>query len=68
MISIREKKYTITDDKLEANNMENVECREGVCNSTDTKPMDWENGSILLEMDTGKIYIFDEQNALWRKL
>lgn len=68
MISIREKKYTVTDDKLEANNMENIDCREGTCLSTDTKPTDWENGSVLIEIDTGKVYVYDEENTIWREL
>lgn len=34
--------------------------------STDTKPTtDVRNGSVFVEMDTKKIYLFDEQNKLW---
>ena len=37
-----------------------------VCLSTDTKPTTGiANGSVCLEMDTGKIYLFDEANAEW---
>lgn len=37
--------------------------------STDTKPTEGvPNGSSFLEMDTGDVYMFDEQNHEWRKL
>lgn len=68
MITVTEKKYSVSDDRLEANAMENVDCREGICLSTDAKPTDWENGSTLLEMDTGKVYIYDAQNTMWREI
>lgn len=36
--------------------------------STDVKPTeDVANGSAFLEMDTSKLYFFDQQNALWRE-
>lgn len=68
MITITAKKASIEDDNLMANPMENIKCRDGMCLSTDTKPTDWDNGSTLLEMDTGKVYAYDKQNALWREL
>lgn len=39
----------------------------GVCLSTDDpKPTAGvQNGDMLLEMDTGKIYLFDEENSQW---
>jgi len=42
------------------------------CLSTDEKPIifngiEIDNGSQLLEMDTGDIYLFDKQNQMWRK-
>lgn len=42
---------------------------EGECLSTDTKDVKdyYQNGSKLLEMDTGKIYMFDEENQRWRE-
>lgn len=41
---------------------------EGVCLSSDAKPTAGiVNGSKLIEMDTSKIYIFDEVNATWRE-
>ena len=42
---------------------------EGECLSTDTKPTtDIMNGSKLLEMDTGKLYAFDEDGEAWLEL
>lgn len=39
---------------------------EGSCLSTDTKPVGMTNGSTLMEMDTGKVYMYDEENEQWR--
>ena len=36
--------------------------------STDTKPVDCSNGSVLIEEDTVKVFIFDEENHIWREL
>lgn len=41
--------------------------REGTCLSTDTKPTDWVGGSILLEINTSKVYIYDADNSIWRE-
>lgn len=42
--------------------------REGECLSTDTKPTNgWANGSKLIEMDTSKVFMFDEANSQWRE-
>ena len=39
---------------------------DGDCLSTDTKPTNGiANGSKLYEMDTGKKYMFDEENLTW---
>lgn len=39
-----------------------------VCLSSDSKPTTGiANGSILMEMDTGKLYLFDEANSQWRE-
>lgn len=35
--------------------------------STDTKPTNVANGSGYVEMDTGKRYRFDEENATWHE-
>ena len=41
---------------------------EITCLSTDTKPTEnIMNGSTCIEMDTGKIYFFDEAGATWRE-
>lgn len=41
---------------------------EGSCLSTDEKPTtNIANGSTLVEMDTGKVYMFDEENSTWRE-
>ena len=45
----------------------NVYLKQGSCLSTDTKPTDVANGSILVEMDTGTAYMFDEENSTWRE-
>ena len=38
------------------------------CKSTDTKPTkDIENGSTLIEMDTGDGYMFDKDTNTWHK-
>lgn len=37
--------------------------------SSDTKPVNnVRNGSFFLEMDTGKVFAFDETNKMWREL
>ena len=42
---------------------------EAVCLSTDSKPTDGiANGSLVIEMDTGKIYAFNEAGATWIEL
>lgn len=68
MVTITDKKYLEKDSELEANAMENIKCREGVCLSTDAKPTNWENGSTLLEMDTGNVFVYDAVNNVWRGL
>lgn len=39
--------------------------KEIYCLSTDTKPDDMPNGSICVEMDTGKLYLYDEEGTQW---
>lgn len=41
--------------------------------STDEKPLtiknkEISNGSIFIEIDTGKIFLFDAQNKLWKEI
>ena len=33
--------------------------------STDTKPLDVENASSIYEIDTGNVYMFDEETKQW---
>lgn len=40
---------------------------EGSCLSSDIKPTDVANGSVLIEMDTGDVYQFDEEGSRWLK-
>lgn len=35
--------------------------------STDTKPTHADNGDLLMEIDTGKQFRFDEQNGVWHE-
>lgn len=47
----------------------NTDRVEGECLSTDTKPTTGiANGSILIEMDTKKIFMFDETNSTWLEI
>ena len=39
---------------------------EGACLSTDTKPENVANGSIMKEIDTATLYMFDEAAKTWR--
>lgn len=42
---------------------------ESVCLSTDAKPTDGiANGSVCLEMNTGKIFVFNEAGSAWVEL
>ena len=36
--------------------------------SSDEKPMNLRNGSIFIEMDTSKVFAFDEANKTWLPL
>ena len=36
--------------------------------SSAEKPTDVPNGTTFLEMDTGNVYIWDEENEQWRQL
>lgn len=43
--------------------------KEYTCLSTDTKPTKGiSNGAILLEMDTGKFYVYNEAGKQWIEL
>lgn len=66
----------ITINKV--NEMSNANHVELMGLSTDTKPTGTVtgttgacpigNGSVFLEMDTSDVYIYDEQNSVWRKI
>jgi len=36
--------------------------------STDEKPVNVGNGSIYIEIDTGKILMFDAENKQWKEI
>ena len=38
------------------------------CLSTDEKPTDVKNGSTLVEIDTGKGYLFDADSKAWKQI
>ena len=39
------------------------------CNSSDTKPTeDISTGSLCIEVDTGDVYLFDEETSGWNKM
>lgn len=41
-------------------------CCEGFCLSTDAKPTEnIRNGSILVEIDTGTVFFFNEDSSTW---
>ena len=37
--------------------------------SSDRKPTDYVgNGSVFIEMDTGKVFLYDKENNEWREI
>lgn len=36
--------------------------------STDEKPTDSPNGTVFIEIDTGKIYMYDLENEEWKEI
>jgi len=59
MITVKAKDFNYTNGRDRV---------EGECLSTDTKPTIYANGSILLEMDTGDVYMFNETGSVWTKV
>ncbi len=60
MISFYQSTYNPTD--------EGRRWVQGACLSTDDKPTQGIlNGSCLIEMDSGKVYFYDEAGAIWRE-
>ncbi len=56
------------DDKITVTEqgMQYIRPTKGYCLSTDTKPTTGiGNGSVLIEIDTGKSYVFDEEHTTW---
>lgn len=52
----------------EKNKSRNDDTYTYACLSTDTKKTAGiKNGSVLLEMDTKKVYLFDEAGSTWRE-
>lgn len=41
---------------------------DGICKSADTKPTDVANGSIMYEMDTGSMFMFNEEDGEWEEV
>ena len=42
---------------------------EAVCLSTDTKPTTGiANGSVVIEMNTGKVFMYNEDSSTWVEL
>ena len=42
---------------------------EGACLAADSKPTDGiANGSIIIEIDTGKIFMFNETGSAWAEV
>lgn len=42
--------------------------KDYVCLSTDSKPANAANGAVLLEMNTGDIYVYNAAGETWVKL
>ena len=63
MVSFNEKKSRFSMGSSVAQCLNFV---DGYCLSTDIKPTEGvANGSCLVEMDTGKLFFFDEENQRW---
>lgn len=53
--------YTSSDENTDGKYKIKGECLHG-----DEKPVNVANGSRLVEMDSSKLYFFDEENSQWR--
>ena len=59
---------TYNESKWLGGSDDSVRYVEGACLSTDTKPTSKiANGSCLIEMDTGKVYFYDQAGGTWRE-
>lgn len=63
-------KYTLSGGKNMISTLAEKDYhREYAGLSSDPKPIDnVRNGSFFLEMDTGKVFAFDEANKIWREI
>ena len=62
----RKKYYTYDTNQKPNKVIRELSYCEGRCKSTDVKPIEGIcNGSILLEIDTGKVYMFDGETSEW---
>ena len=61
MITILNKQQSLVKD---SNNKYPNLCY-GVCLSSDEKPLNWENGSVLFEIDTSNKYMFERTQKQW---
>jgi hypothetical protein len=54
----------------QTNNFDGTQLVEGFCLSTDEKPTDDDlaTGSVLVEVDTGDCYLYDEISKDWTKV
>ena len=59
--------FSITNSTYFGN--DKILIKEAVCLSTDSKPTTGiANGSMVLEMDSGKIYAYNEAGSAWVEL
>lgn len=63
MIDVTKCQPTVYDEDKQRTHIH----REGTCLSTDTKPTDREGGSVLMEIGTSKVYIYDQAGGIWRE-
>lgn len=60
---------TIVNTAIGANGAGVVTIFDIRCKSTDTKPVEGiTNGSTCIEVDSGKVYVFDEDAGEWNEL
>ena len=58
--------FTVLEAVTKENNSQYI---ESVCLSTDTKPTSGvANGSVCIEMNTGKVFMYNEAGSAWVEL
>lgn len=56
----------VANDANESGGVDQLQVVEIFCTSLETKPTDGiADGSIAVEIDTGKVYFFNETTGLW---